>query len=149
MWLHLTGQLSLENLSFRHTCAGTINKIAVSYLGRPHLVRGQASECNVSIFKLAKFVEHRIPRYQSRENIASMTSLGILQKPQWLHQHSRYQWKFSFFRTNCPTELVPFHLLQTCLWFLLLLPLLVVVVPNSTLQRRWTLTTFSTFNDTR
>ena len=54
-----------------------------------------------------------------------------MQKP---HQHSRYQWNFSFFRTNLwshldlSTLLAPFHRLQTCLGFLLLLPMVVVVV---------------------
>ena len=56
-----------------------------------------------------------------------MTSLGIVQKPAWLHQHSRYQWNFSFFRTGLSTHLAPFHRFQTCLGFLLLLPLLVAV----------------------
>ena len=57
-----------------------------------------------------------------------MTSLGIVRKPAWLHQHYRYQWNFSFFRINLSTHFAPFHRLQTCLGFLLLLPLLVVVV---------------------
>ena len=73
------------------------------------------------------FDENWIPRYQSRENITSMTSLGIVKKPAWLHLHSRFQWNFSFFRTDLPTHLTPFHRLRTCLGFLLLLPLLVVV----------------------
>ena len=30
----------------------------VTYLGRPHLVRGQVSEYKTSIFELAKFDEH-------------------------------------------------------------------------------------------
>ena len=60
MWLHLTKQLSLENLPFRYTCAGTTHKIALPYLGNPHLVRGQISECKASIFELAKFDEHWI-----------------------------------------------------------------------------------------
>ena len=59
----------------------------------------------------------------------------------WLHQHSRYQWNFSFFRTDLSTHLAPFHRLQTCLGFLLFLP-------NSILQRRRTWTTFSTFQIT-
>ena len=37
--------LNLENLSFRHTCAATTHKIAIAYLGRPHLLRAQVSEC--------------------------------------------------------------------------------------------------------
>ena len=41
MWFHLTKQLSLENLPFRRACARTTHKIAVAYLGRPRLVRGQ------------------------------------------------------------------------------------------------------------
>ena len=45
--------------------------------------------------------------------------LGIVQKPAWLHQHSRYQWNFSFFRTDLSIHLAPFHRLQTCLGFLL------------------------------
>ena len=81
MWLHLTKQLSLENLTFRHTCAGTTHEIAVIHLGRRHSVRGQVLECKASIFELAKFDEHWISRYQSHENIASVTSLGIVQKP--------------------------------------------------------------------
>ena len=56
-----------------------------------------------------------------------MTSLGIVQKPVCLHQHSRYQWNFYFFCSNLSTHLAPFHRLQTCLGFLLLLPLLMVV----------------------
>ena len=56
-----------------------------------------------------------------------MTSLGIVQKPASLHQHSRYEWNFSFFRTDLSTHLAPFYRHQTCLGFLLLLPLLVVV----------------------
>ena len=48
---------------------------------------------------------------------------GSCRKPAWLHQHSRYLWNFYFFRT----DLAPFHIFQTCLGFLLLLPLLVVV----------------------
>ena len=39
-----------------------------------------------------------------------------------------YQLYFSFFRTDLSTHLAPFHRLQTCLGFLLLLPLVVVVV---------------------
>ena len=46
-------------------------------------------ECKASIFELAKFDELWISRYLSHENIVSMTSLGIVQKPAWLHQHSR------------------------------------------------------------
>ena len=72
----MTKQLSLENLPFRHTCAGTTHKISVAYLCRPHLVRAQVSECKASIFEIAKFDEHWISRYQSHENIASMTSWG-------------------------------------------------------------------------
>ena len=41
MWLQLTKQLTLENLPSHHTCAGTTHKIAVAYLGRPHLVKGK------------------------------------------------------------------------------------------------------------
>ena len=63
MWVHLTKQLSLENLTFRQTCAGTTHKIAVAYLDRPQLVRGQVSECKASIFELAKFDAHLIFRY--------------------------------------------------------------------------------------
>ena len=48
----------------------------------------------------SKFDEHWISQCQSHENIASMTSLGIVQKAAWLHQHSRYQRNFSFFRTT-------------------------------------------------
>ena len=49
MWLHLTKQLSNANLPVRYTCAGTTHKIAAAYLGHPHLVRGQVSECKASI----------------------------------------------------------------------------------------------------
>ena len=80
MWFQLTKQLSLENLPFPHTCAGTTRNIAVPYLGRPHLVRGQVSECKASIFELAKFNEHWMSQYQSHKCIASMTFLGIVQK---------------------------------------------------------------------
>ena len=52
---------------------------------------------------------------------------GDRAKPEWLLQHSRYQWNFSFFRTNLSAHLAPFHRLQTCLGFLLLLPLSMVV----------------------
>ena len=96
MWLHLTKQLGLKNLLFRHTCAGITHKITPAYLGRPHLVCGHVSECKASTFEYTKFDEHWISRYQSHEDIASMTSLGIVQKPAWLHMHSRYQWNFSF-----------------------------------------------------
>ena len=58
MWLHLTKQLSLENFPFHHTCAGITHKIALAYLGRPHLVCGQDLECKASIFELAKFDEY-------------------------------------------------------------------------------------------
>ena len=51
--------------------------------------RGQVSECKTSIFKFAKFEKHWISRCQSHENTAWMTSLGIVQKPAWLHQHSQ------------------------------------------------------------
>ena len=81
---------SLGNLPFRHTSAETTHKTAATYLGRPHLVRVQVSESKASILELVKFDEHWISRYQSQENIASMTSLGIVQKPAGLHQHSRY-----------------------------------------------------------
>ena len=50
-----------------------------------------------------------------------------MQKPARLHQHSRYKWNFSFFRTDLSTHLALFHQLKTCLGFLSLLPLLVVV----------------------
>ena len=53
---------------------------------------------------------------------------GWCKKPAWLHQHSRYQWNFSFFRTDLSTHLAQFHRLQTYLGFMLLVPLLVVVV---------------------
>ena len=79
-----------------------------------------------SIFELAKFDEHWSSRYQSYEKIA-LTTLGIVQKPAWLHQHSRYQWNFTFFRTDLSTQLAAFHRLQTCLGLLLLLPFLMVV----------------------
>ena len=69
MWLHLTKQISLENLPFRDTCAGSTHKISFAYLSRPHLVRGQVSECKASIFELAKFDEHWIYGYQSHENL--------------------------------------------------------------------------------
>ena len=81
MWLRLTKQLSLENLPFRHTCPGTTHKIVVAYLSRPHVVHEQVSECKASIFELAKFDGHWISRYQTHENIALMTSPGIVQKP--------------------------------------------------------------------
>ena len=114
MWLHLTKELSPENLSFRHTCAGTTHKIVVTYLGHPHWWHVQSDE-------------HRISRYKFQENVVSITSLGIVQKPARLLQHSRYQWIFSFFRTDLSTHLAPLHRLQTCLRFLLLLPLVVLV----------------------
>ena len=100
MWLHLTKQLSLENIYFRHTCARITQKFAIAYLGRPHLVRGQVSEYRASIFELAKFDEHWISRYKSHKNIDSMAFLEIVQKLARLHQHSRYQWNFSIFRTD-------------------------------------------------
>ena len=67
----------------------------------------KVSECKASIFEPAKFDERWISRYQSHENIASMTSLEIVQKPAWLHHHSRYQWNFSFFLTDHSTHI--FH----------------------------------------
>ena len=78
--------------------------------------------------QLAKFYEHWIYRYQSHENIISTTSLAIVQKPAWLHQYSRYQWNFSFFRVDLSAHLASLNPLQTCLGFLLLLLWLVVVV---------------------
>ena len=77
----------------------------------------------ISLMACSKSDEHRISLYQSHENIASMTSIGIVQKPSRLHQHSCYQWNFSFFRTDLST-----HRLQTCLGFFLLFALLVLVV---------------------
>ena len=77
--------------------------------------------------KFAKFDEHWISRYRSHDKFTSMTSLWIVQKPTLLHQHPRCQWNFSFFHTDLSTHLAPFHWLQTCLRFLLLLPFLVVV----------------------
>ena len=65
-----------------------------------------------SLMACSKFDEHWISRYQSRENIASMTYLGIVQKSAWLHQPSLYQWNFSFFWTEFSTHLAPFHRLQ-------------------------------------
>ena len=110
---------------------------------------GQVSECKTSIFELAKFDEHWISQYQSHENISSMTCLGIMQKLAWLHQHSRYQWNFFSFRTDLSTHLALFHQLQTCLGFLLLLPLVVVVVvyiielqQHSPLSNNTSLTTY-------
>ena len=73
----------------------------------------------------SKFNEQWISRDQSHKNIASKISLGIVRKPAWLYQHSLYQWNF-FFRTDLSRHLAPFHRLQTCLVFLLLLPLVVV-----------------------
>ena len=64
------------------------------------LVCGQVSEFKASIFWLVKFDEHRISRCLSHENITTMTSLGIVQKPAGLHQHSRYRWNFSIFRDD-------------------------------------------------
>ena len=81
----------------------------------------------ISISEFVKFDEYWISWHQSRENIVSVTSLGIVQKSARLHQHSRYQWNFSFFHTDLSTHLALFHRLETCLGFLLLLPLLVVV----------------------
>ena len=120
MWLHLTKQMCLENLPFRHTCAGTTHKIAVANLSHPHLVHGQVSKCKASIFELAKSDEHWISLYQSHENTASMTSLGIVQKP-------ALSVKLLFLPHRPFTHLATFHRLQTCLGFLLLLPLLLVV----------------------
>ena len=81
----------------------------------------------ISLIACSKFNEHWSSRYQSHENIASMTSLGIVQIPIRLHQHSRYQRNFSFFLTYISTHLAQFQRLQICLGFLLLLYLLVVV----------------------
>ena len=130
MWLHLTKQLSLENLPFRHACTGTTHKIAVAYLCCPHLVRGQVSECKTSIFELAKFEEHLLSIPISWEHclndffgdraktfmVASALSLSVefLFLPQWPYN------------TSCTVPST-----QTCLGFLLLLllcMLLVVVV---------------------
>ena len=94
----------------------------------------------------SKFDEHWISRYQSRENIASMTSLGIVQEPALLHQHSRYQWNFFLprrpFNTSCTvpsTSNLP--------WIRVNVILVGGGVPNSTLQRRWTSATFSTIQE--
>ena len=115
-------QTSLSPYMFK---LSTFCHSTLAYLGRPHLVRGQVSECKAFIFWLAKFDEHWIFRYQSHENIASMTSLGLVQKPARLHQHSGYQWNFSFFFTDLSTHLAAFHRLKPisdscycypCLW---------------------------------
>ena len=60
----------------------------------------------ISLMPCSKFDEHWISQYKSHENIASLTSLGIVQKPAWLHQHSRYQWNLSF---SAPTFQHVFH----------------------------------------
>ena len=84
---------------------------------------GQVSKCKASIFwarKIRWTLNFSIPI--SREH----SSFGIVKKPAWLQQNSRYQWNFSFFLTDLSTHLPTFHRLQTCLGFLLLLLLLVV-----------------------
>ena len=144
MWLHLAKQLSLKSSLSSHLCAGTTHKIAVAYRSRPHLVRGKVSKPKASICELAKFDGHWICRYRSHENIASITSLGIVQKPAWLYRHSRYQWNLFLphrpFNTSCPVPST------TKLSRILVIVILVGGgVPNSTLQRRWTSTAFSTF----
>ena len=58
------------------------HEVLITSLGRlPDIFKKKVSECTVSIFELAKFNEHWTSRYQSQENIASMTTLGIVQKP--------------------------------------------------------------------
>ena len=69
MWVHLTKYLSLKNVPFPHTYLETTHKIAVTYLGHPHLVPGQVSECKASFFKLVKLYEHWISRYQSQRTM--------------------------------------------------------------------------------
>ena len=98
--------------------------------------RGQVSKCKASIFfELEKFDGHWISRCQSYENIASMTSLGIVQKPAWLHQHSRYQWNFSLhrpFNTSCTVPST-----SNLSRILVIVTLVGSGVPNSNHQRRW------------
>ena len=108
------------------TLAGTTHKLAVTYLGHPHLVNGEVLESKALIF-LLKFDEHWFSWYQFNENITSLCSLGIAQKLAWIHQHSHYHWDFSFFYSFLSIHLALFHQFQTFLVFLLLLPLLVVV----------------------
>ena len=90
-----------------------------------------------SLMACSKFDEHWISRYQSHEDIASMISLGIVQKPARLRQHSRNSVTSISSFNDLLTHLAPFHRLQTCLGFLLLLPLLKVVhqiQPSNTVE---------------
>ena len=113
--------------------------------GSSSFIAWKVSECKAFIFELAKFDEHWISRYQSYENIASMTYLGIVQKPAWLHQHSHYQWNFSFFCIDPSAHLCTVPSTLNLSRILVIVTIVGGGVPNSTLQRRWTSTTFSIF----
>ena len=79
-----------------------------------------SSVCGFLAYAMFFKVLHWISWHQFHENIALMTLCKNL------HQHSRYQWNFSFFCTDLSTHLAQFHRLRTCLGFLLLLPLVVM-----------------------
>ena len=55
--------------------------LIVFLFGVVPLVRGHVAKHKISIFDLTKLDEHWFSRYQSHENIVSVTSLGIVDKP--------------------------------------------------------------------
>ena len=73
---------TLLSLLLRHCSSlnslGKLPMLLTHYTPNNDFKFGQVSECKDSIFELTKFYEHWISRYQSHENIASMTSLGIV-----------------------------------------------------------------------
>ena len=97
----------------------------------------------ISLMACLKLEEYWISRHQSHDNIASMTSLRIVQTPAWLHQQSRYHWNFSSFRTDLSTQCTVPSTSELSRIFVIV-ALVGVGVPNSTLQPR-TSTTLSTF----
>ena len=96
------------------------------------------------LMECSKFNERWISRYQSHNNNASMTSLGIVQKPAWLHHHSRKQRNLSFFLIDLSTSCTVLSI-SNISRILVIVTLVGDRVPNSTLQRRCTSRTFYTF----
>ena len=122
-------------------------KIAVAYLGRPHLVRGQLDKCrNVRLPFLSSqnsmntgFHDTNPTRtlpqwllWGSCKNCMTASALSLSVELLFLpHRH------FNTYCTNPSTS----NLSR----ILVIITLVCDSVPNSTLQRRWTSTTFSTF----
>ena len=71
------------------------------------------------------------------DTTASMTSLGIVQKPAWLHQLPCYQWNFIFPHRPSNTS-YNFPSISNLSRILVIVTFVGGGVPDSTLQRRWT-----------